>query len=157
VATIATNQPLLTECTPIHRHQFANSVINPETGQSQEYKHLIQGPDKELWIKSFENELGRLAQGVGSRMPTGTKTVFFIKRSQMPNGRKVTYGRIVVSIRPEKKETHRTQLTVGGNLIDYPGDVSTPTADLTTTKVLLNSTVSTPGARFMTTNKKTSI
>jgi hypothetical protein len=48
VATIA-NQTLLTECTPIHGHHFANSVINPETGQSQEYKHLIQGPDKELW------------------------------------------------------------------------------------------------------------
>jgi hypothetical protein len=40
------------------------------------------------------------------------------------------------------------------NLIDYPGDVSTPTADLTTTKVLLTSTVSTPGARFMTTDIK---
>jgi hypothetical protein len=153
VATI-TNQPLLTECKPIHGHHFANSVINPKTGQLQEYKHLIQGPDKELWTTSFANKLGRLAQGVGSHMPTGTETVFFINRSQVPTGRKVTYGRIVVGIRPEKKETHRTRLTVGGNLINYPGNVSTPTADLTTTKVLLNSTVSTPGARLMTTDIK---
>lgn len=142
VATLI-NKPLLPECNPIHGHHFANSVINPETGQLQEYKHLIQGPDKELWTTSFANELGRLAQGVGSRMPTGTKTVFFINKLQVPKGRKATYGRIIVGICPEKKETHRTRLTVGGNLINYPGDVSTPTADLTTTKVLLNSTLST--------------
>jgi hypothetical protein len=152
--TTITGQPLLTEGTPIHGHHFANSVINPETGQSQEHKHLIQGPDKELWTTSFANELGRLAQDVGSRMPAGTEPVFFIKRSQVPKGRKVTYGRIAGGIRPEKKETHRTRLTVGGKKNDYPGDVSTPAADFTTTKVLLNSTVSTPGARFMTTDIK---
>ena len=47
-------------------------------------------------------------------------------------------------------ETHCTRLTVGGNLIDYPGNVSTPAADLITLKVLLNSTISKPGACFMT-------
>ena len=39
-------------------------------------------------------------------------------------------------------------MTVGGNLIDYPGDVSTRTADLTTVKCHLNSVISTPGARY---------
>ena len=43
-----------------------------------------------------------------------------------------------------------TRLNVGIIIIDYPGDVSTPTADLTTLNVLLDSTISTPGARFMT-------
>jgi hypothetical protein len=33
--------------------------------------------------------------------------------------------------------------------IDYPGNKSTPTADLTTAKVLINSTISTPGAKFL--------
>jgi hypothetical protein len=40
------------------------------------------------------------------------------------------------------------QLTLGGNLIDYPGEVSTRTAKLETTKCLFNSTISTPNARF---------
>jgi hypothetical protein len=40
-------------------------------------------------------------------------------------------------------------LTVGGNQIDYPGNKSTPTADLTTIKLLINSTISTPGAIFL--------
>ena len=38
---------------------------------------------------------------------------------------------------------------MGGNLIDYPGDVSTPTADTTTAKLVINSTISTPHAKFM--------
>jgi hypothetical protein len=41
-------------------------------------------------------------------------------------------------------------MTVGGNLINYPGDKSTCTAELETTKILFNSVVSTPEARFCT-------
>ena len=37
---------------------------------------------------------------------------------------------------------------MGGNIIDYLVNVSTPTEDLTTLKVFINSTISTPGARF---------
>jgi hypothetical protein len=47
-----------------------------------------------------------------------------------------------------KKEVERTRLTVGGNLIDYWGNVSTKTADLITAKILFNSVVSTPDAKF---------
>jgi hypothetical protein len=38
---------------------------------------------------------------------------------------------------------------VGGNQIDYPGRVSTPTAGITTMKLLFNSVVSTPNARLV--------
>ena len=61
----------------------------------------------------------------------------------------MTYGRFVCELRPQKEEVERTRLTVGGNLIQYPGDASTKMADLTTAKVLWNSVLSTPGARFM--------
>jgi hypothetical protein len=37
---------------------------------------------------------------------------------------------------------------MGGNCIDYPWNKSTTTADLTTEKLLFNSTISTPGASF---------
>jgi hypothetical protein len=55
----------------------------------------------------------------------------------------------VCHIRPQKSEPNRTRITVGGNLIDYPGDVSTKTANLVTAKILWNSVLSTPGARYM--------
>ena len=58
----------------------------------------------------------------------------------------MTYGRIVCEIKPQKDETHRTIITVGGNIFDHPGEVATPTADITTAKKIINSTISTPDA-----------
>jgi hypothetical protein len=46
-------------------------------------------------------------------------------------GKVITYGWFVVDIRPNKTETHQVRLTVGGNLIQYPGDMSTRSAYLT--------------------------
>ena len=37
---------------------------------------------------------------------------------------------------------------MGGNLIDYPYELTTRTADLTTTKLMWNSVISTPGAKY---------
>ncbi len=45
-------------------------------------------------------------------------------------------------------------MTMGGNLINYPGDCGTPTADLLTVKLLLNSVVSTPNSKFITLDLK---
>jgi hypothetical protein len=39
-------------------------------------------------------------------------------------------------------------MTLGGNLVDYPGDVSMGMAEMETIKILLNSVVPTPGATF---------
>jgi hypothetical protein len=38
---------------------------------------------------------------------------------------------------------------MGGNLIDFPGDVSTPTADPTTAKLVINHTLSSTNAKYM--------
>jgi hypothetical protein len=67
----------------------------------------------------------------------------------VPKGKIFTYGRFVVDIHPNKTETHRVRLTVGVNLIQYTGDVSTRSADLTTSKCLWNSTISTEGATYI--------
>ena len=83
-------------------------------------------------------------------MPTGTNTVFFVAKSAIPHGRKFTYAQMVASIRPTKAEVSRVRFTVGGDRLDFPGATTTHCASLATTKYLLNSTISTPGARFMT-------
>jgi hypothetical protein len=41
------------------------------------------------------------------------------------------------------------RLTVGGDILDYSGDVATSTADITTFKILINSTLSTTDAAMM--------
>ena len=83
-------------------------------------------------------------------MPTGTNTVFFVAKSFIPRGRKVTYAQMVATIRPTKVEVNRVRVTVGGDCLNLPGATTTHCASLTTNKCLLNSTISTPGARFMT-------
>ena len=62
----------------------------------------------------------------------------------------VTYAKFVCELKPNKAEIHRTRLTVGGDKVHYPGDVGTPTADLTLVKIHVNSIISTHGARYMT-------
>jgi len=100
-----------------------------------------------VWEHSFSNKLGRLFQGI--RKLPGTDTCFFIRKAQVPKYKCATYGRIVCNVRPQNEETYRTRLTVGGNLIDFPGNKSTPTADLLTAKLLINSMISTPGTVFL--------
>ena len=94
------------------------------------------------------NELGRLAQGVGEQMPTGSDTVHFITKYAVPKDMFVTYARILCDILPQKAEIHSTRLTFGGNLIKYPHSVSPLTSDISTVKFLLNSVVSTPNTKF---------
>ena len=124
------------------------AVFDEESGKMLEYRQLVKHPKyAKIWSKSFANELGRLAQGI--RDIKGTNTIVFIPKDKVPQGRTVTYGRIVCELRPMKKEVERTRLTVGGDLINYPFKLRTETADLMTVKLLINSTISTPGARFL--------
>ena len=80
----------------------------------------------------------------------GTETIFCINKSEVPPDRwqDVTYGRIVVSYMPEKDDPYRVRLTVGGDRLTCPWDDSTPTVDMLTVKLLLNSIVSTPNTKF---------
>ena len=55
----------------------------------------------------------------------------------------------VCNIRPQKKETHRTRLTARGNILYYPGEFSTPTSDLTTMKLHVNSAISDAKSIYM--------
>ena len=107
-----------------------------------------------MWKKSFANELGRLAQGVSNQVD-GTNTIFFKQKSAVTRSKRVTYGRLVCDIKKNKTETHQTRLTVGGNLLNFPGLLSTPTATVTTAKCLLNSVISKPGAKCFVADVKT--
>ena len=125
----------------------ANKAINPDTGVLSEYPALLASSDGPLWEEANCKEFGRLAQGY--KDTAGTDTMFFIPRDQIPRGRKATYLRVVCADRPHKEDPRRVRHTVGGDKIDYPFDVSTKTAGLVTAKIIINSTISTPGARFV--------
>ena len=131
----------------------ALAVMDKQTGKMLNYRQLIRHRDyKATWSLSSANEFGRLANGIGGRTKNPTKTIRFIRRNDVPKERRkdVTYGQFVCTVRPEKAEQNRTRFVVGGDRINYPGEVATPTADMLVAKLLFNSVISTPGARFMT-------
>ena len=98
--------------------------------------HLIKGPERKIWERSFAKELGQLDQEI--REFKGTNTVMFILKSKVPKDKKVSYGKIVCEIKPEKEEKERTILTVGGNLLDFTGNLSAPTASVTIENCVFN-------------------
>ena len=67
---------------------------------------------------------------------------------EIPKYKNVTYARIVVNYFPQKANSHRLRVTVGGNLLNVPGDLSKQTAELTTSKILWNSVFLMKDARY---------
>ena len=75
--------------------QHAYSVWDEDQQKMLEFKDLIKNPiTKPIWNTSYANELGRLSQGIWNIK--GTNCVHFIPHTKVPNGRKVTYRKLVL-------------------------------------------------------------
>jgi hypothetical protein len=113
-----------------------------------QYKDLMKDPIFGPLIEiGLSNELGRICQDI--RDVTGTNAAFFIDLNSIPKDRKITYGKLVCDLKPNKTEKHWVRLTVGGDILDYSGGTATSTADITTFKILINITLSTTEAKMM--------
>ena len=142
-----------------HATATAMAVLDHESGVPMEHRQLRKHPKyKTTWDTSYANELGRLSQGVGKhptkpntqRVP-GTNSMHPIKYGDIPHDRKsdIAHTRVVCTLRPTKADPERTRITIGGNTINYTDDCGTKTASLETCKLVINSTLSTPNAKFM--------
>ena len=82
------------------------AVLNEETGELMEYRHLIADPNyRKIWKPAYGKEVGRLAQGVPG-IVDGTNTFIFLYKNEVPADRwkDVTYGRICANYCPEKSD-----------------------------------------------------
>ena len=134
----------------IEDHCFG--VVHPITKETiTQYKKLQHDPDlKKLWVPAMSKELHRLAQGKPG-ITKGSNTIFFMTHEEIcniPTDRTVTYARVVINHHPQKEDPNWVRLTVGGNLINYPFELTMRTADMVSSKILWNSTTSTKGVRF---------
>ncbi len=94
---------------------FAYLVLDDKTGDLLEYRHYLKHPKyKDVWRQSFRKEIRWLA--------IATKTIASLTKQEIPRDQRkdITYGRIVCAYRSKKKDP--THITMGGNLINYPGD-----------------------------------
>ena len=124
------------------KHQ-ANAVTDPITGATLEYRDLIKGPNRALWEQGWCNEFQRLG-------PNGTKTIKAIAFQQIPHDRAIGNIRVVAALKPLKTEMHRIRFTIAHHHHDFEGATSTPTVDMPTVKCHINSTISTPNAKYAT-------
>ena len=139
------------DITEVHWN-YAGNVVDPVTGESQNYQQLIKNPKtQERWSLGMCYELCRLSNGFNSRKD-GTQTVHFMNHDEIkniPTDRTVTYARIVVFYRSQKSDPYRVRITVGSNLINFPGEVTTRTADIVISKIMWNSVLLTKDGKYM--------
>eukprot|EP00804_Cyclotella_cryptica_P013847 CCRYP_018164-RA/>CCRYP_018164-RA protein AED:0.27 eAED:0.27 QI:0/0/0/1/0/0.5/2/0/542 len=85
------------------------------------------------------------------KLDQGTDTIHFIHECDSPRKHRqdVTYSSFVCTVLPKNADPYRTCFVAGGDRCNYPYEVATPTAEMLVAKILFNSIVSTPGARFM--------
>jgi hypothetical protein len=83
------------------QQHLSKAVVHPITGKQMEYMAFMNDPDLQpLWKRGFSNETGRLFQGIHD-IP-GTNTSFFVELTNIPKGRKITYGKKVCDYEPHK-------------------------------------------------------
>ncbi len=135
------------------------AVLDKKSGQLLEYCQPRQDPRyKEVWDWSYSNELGRLCHGIGTgdkaggKQVAGTNTFHVNQYSDIPHHKhkEVIHIKVVYEIQEGKDNKKCTRITVGRNLIFYPGDAGTNTALLELIKLMLNSVISCKGAQFLT-------
>ena len=134
---------------------LVNHIYNDITGKLEIIDTLLTGSNGAIWKEAVSNELGHLAQGVGSCV-AGSNTIYFIHCHELLLNAKVTYANMVCDYHPLKSEPNRVRLTVGDDHLSYPSDAGSPAASLLEAKLLINSTVSDAdnGARFFSADIK---
>jgi hypothetical protein len=98
------------------------TAVNPDTGGIAEYKELSTCSDSNLWQASNADEIGHMFQGLGpdSYMPTGTNTLFFINRKNIPKHKNQPTSVLSVLTdqkRPTQSESDGRLATARSNLL----------------------------------------
>ena len=121
----------------VNYKHLAMPMIHPITGKSiSSYQRLMKDPaTAETWMTAFGKDFGGMCQEDNKTGQKGTNAMFVMLPSNVPNISKdktTTYARLVVSHCPQKKDPNRIQITAGGNLINYTGELTTkrPTSRL---------------------------
>ncbi len=127
---------------------------HPITGEHiASYRKLMQDPaTSDVLMQAFRKDFGGMCQGDNKTGTKGTDTIFVMEPKDIPNISKdqpPTYAKVVVAYPPQKEDPYRVRFTAGENLINYPGELTMCTANMTTTKLHWNNVLSTPKAHYM--------
>ena len=128
-------------------HHIAH-IYHPVTGAKETYDYL-RDQDTFKWETSFSNEIGRLAQGVGTHMKNGNENIFFIPKIKVQSGRKIPFANPVCDYHPRKDDPYYIRLPISGDNLPYPIRLRFSCCNPIGGKNIFNSVISTPGSQFI--------
>ena len=134
-------QALTVKLEPRETNRAFTAVDLDLSGNPLKYSVAVRGPDAVHWLQAAHEEFDRLIE---------SNTIEFISHKKLPRGRTAAYYN--PQVRTKEKEgviERRVRGTIGGDKVDYDGETKALTATMEEVKILLNSTVSTPGAEFI--------
>jgi hypothetical protein len=111
-------------------------------------KPAIQG----TWMIAFGKDFGGMCQGDDKTGQKGPNTMFVMNPANIPNipkNQAVTYVNVVINHCPPKEVPNCIRITADSNLINYPGELTTRTVDITMSKLYWNSSLSMQKAKYM--------
>ena len=116
--------------TAANLEHLAMPMIHPTTGETiSSYKKLMNDPaTMEIRQTAFGKDFGGMAQGDNKTGQKGTNAIFVMTHAEIPlipADSTITYMRVVIDFHPQKADPHRICITAGGNLINYPGKLTT--------------------------------
>ena len=79
----------------------------------------------------------------------GTDTMEPIQKGEIPLQKSITYSIMVCDHWPLKTEPNQCRLVVGGDKLTYENEIAAPAANLLEIKLMVNSVISTKGAKFL--------
>ncbi len=88
-------------------------------------------------MMAFGKDFGGMSKGNNKTGQKGTNAMFIMlpsNISNIPKNRVVSYVQVVIDHRPQKADPNKIRITAGGNLINYPGKLTTWTANITMAK-----------------------
>jgi hypothetical protein len=134
--------------------QVVMQMVHPITSKTiSSYKRLMNNPTTaETWQKVFGKDFGGMVQGNLKTGQKGTNSIFVMTHDEIsciPKLQTVTHAGVVVDFFPQKADPHQICITFGGYLKNYPGKLSRRTTNLTTSKIMWNSILSTKDAKYM--------
>ena len=125
------------------------TVLDPNSGNSLKHFQIWCHPGclGPTWNTSYENEIGRLCQGIGfspdktTQRIKCTDTFNIINYDNIPmyRSKKITYSKVMCTFRPKKQDPNRIHIKTGGNRIKYTGNVGTKNASIDLLKLAINS------------------
>ena len=138
--------PIVAAATPIDRAKYTTPAVNSTSNDIlPSYRLLRQGPDGARWERAGDSAIFKLVDDTG--------TMHFI-----PYDHTVSYCYYKPVCKMKKGDDGVAQPHVRGTAADtkstYDGPTAANTADLSTVKLLLNSVVSTPNAKFCSADVK---